>query len=450
VRYLKILILFGACAGPAFGASQQDRTDCKSGNDIEKVVAACTRILDDSNTSSRDRYAALEGRGLALLARGTMFDDRDALKRALDGFKDMTDLEPQNARGYKLRADALEKLGDTLGALIQIGTAIRFAPTTRHYFQRGWINDLLGDARGAVADYDQYLRMGPEDRVSGLLNRGSAFNALGSYDDAIKDFSTGLSLAPSEFGKVVALTGRGTAYLHKGQVDLARRDFTTLVALPLFKEPQSQPYACWARVLVDEMQSALAACNDAVRAEKDDRMSLMARGVLHLRMNSYDLAYADMRQWYRLAPNSAEARYGLGIALLRAGDKGGDAHVRVAKQANPHVSAAFRRYGIEEITEVARLVRPLSTPPQAPVRGRATFTYPDGRFVHLGGANWRVVLKQDAPKAMTETLRNEAFVELVDPAVGVKVRIYDRFFELAPKGTDEWTGMSAFDGAWEK
>jgi hypothetical protein len=68
VRYLKILILFGACAGPAFGASQQDRTDCKSGNDIEKVVAACTRILDDSNTSSRDRYAALEGRGLALLA----------------------------------------------------------------------------------------------------------------------------------------------------------------------------------------------------------------------------------------------------------------------------------------------------------------------------------------------------------------------------------------------
>ena len=66
------IVMAAAClliAAPALGAGQKDHDDCNS-DDPGRVVAGCTRIVDDAGESNKVRAIAHGRRGLVLQDQG--------------------------------------------------------------------------------------------------------------------------------------------------------------------------------------------------------------------------------------------------------------------------------------------------------------------------------------------------------------------------------------------
>ena len=65
----------------------------------------------------------------------------------------------------------------------------------RVYFEQGNDKFRLGQYQGAIADYDQALRLNP-DHAALYYNRGVARSRLGQHQDAITDYDQVLRLNP--------------------------------------------------------------------------------------------------------------------------------------------------------------------------------------------------------------------------------------------------------------
>jgi tetratricopeptide (TPR) repeat protein len=60
---------------------------------------------------------------------------------------------------------------------------------------RGYVRSELGDKKGAIADYDQTLRLDPNNALA-YYNRGIARRGLGDKKGAIADYDQTLRLDP--------------------------------------------------------------------------------------------------------------------------------------------------------------------------------------------------------------------------------------------------------------
>ena len=96
-----------------------------------------------------------------------------------------------------------------------------------------------GDNDRAIQDYDQAIRLKPDD-ASAYYRRGSVRGFLGDNVRAIDDFSKGIELNP-KLGSAYSLRGYSRGVL--GQYDLAERD--QQIALELAKNEKWENYQAW-------------------------------------------------------------------------------------------------------------------------------------------------------------------------------------------------------------
>ncbi len=102
------------------------------------------------------------------------------------------------------------------------------------YNSRGWAQYLLGKPDDALKDFSEFLKLAPgpgaagprgaPKRAIGLSNRGLVLAETGKFDAALKDLDEALTT-----GYGLARVNRGWAYELKGDYDKAAKDFTTAV-----------------------------------------------------------------------------------------------------------------------------------------------------------------------------------------------------------------------------
>jgi tetratricopeptide (TPR) repeat protein len=86
---------------------------------------------------------------------------------------------------YAKRALEKQNRGDNRGAIADYNEAIRLKPDYFNaYNNRGNAKSALGDYRGAIADYNKAIRLKP-DKASTYNNRGNAKSELGDKQGAI-------------------------------------------------------------------------------------------------------------------------------------------------------------------------------------------------------------------------------------------------------------------------
>ena len=90
----------------------------------------------------------------------------------------------------------------------------------------GWISPPMATMHGAIADYDEAIKIRPEAKF--LTNRGDAYQARKDYDRAIADYDAALKLDP-KFQR--AYNNRGAAWRHKGDRGRALQDYAEAVRL---------------------------------------------------------------------------------------------------------------------------------------------------------------------------------------------------------------------------
>jgi tetratricopeptide (TPR) repeat protein len=196
-------------------------------------------------------------------------------------------------RGWVKPAELL-----TLDQAIEVATAlIERQPTATLHGHRGYLKLRLRDYDGAIADFDEVIRLDPKLAV-GYNNRGQARIQKKEYDGALADFDEAIRLDPK---LAVAHDGRGTAHLARHEYDAAIADFDAAVKLdPNFAQAYSdRAVAYYAQ---GENARALPDAEQAVRLDPSSTRAIQSRGAIRDELGDYAGALADFDAAIKLDP----------------------------------------------------------------------------------------------------------------------------------------------------
>lgn len=210
--------------------------------------------------------------------------------------------------------------------------------------QRGVLRgDLAQDAR-AIADFGKALRIDPR-MVSAYIERAELHSAREAFEAAVRDYDAALALEPYH---QTALQGRQAAL--RGELTVLGEELD-LLAQALADRPNDATLwnnRCWIRAVEgQELDFALADCNEALRLEPRQAAALDSRGLVYLKRGDNAAAFADYEAALAVEPGRGHYLYGRGIARLRLGETAaGQADLAAAEMAEPGVTRLYHGYGI--------------------------------------------------------------------------------------------------------
>ena len=211
------------------------------------------------------------------------------------------------------------------------------------YFNQGYAKAQLGQHAAAIADYDQALRLAPNDAAA-YNNRGAAKADLRQYADAIADYGHALRLDPNfalaynnrgiakgeleQYAAAIAdydqalrldpnfalaYNNRGIAKGELGQHADAIADYDQALRL----DPNFTLAYCnrgYAKGELGQHADAIADYDQALRLDSNDVWTYNSRGIAKAALEQYVAAIADYDQALRLDPTYAWAYHNRGYA----------------------------------------------------------------------------------------------------------------------------------------
>jgi tetratricopeptide (TPR) repeat protein len=217
--------------------------------------------------------------------------------------------EQLSAEEYFNRAYAKAQAEDREGAIADYDQAIRLNPQLAvAYYNRGITRYNKRDVDGAIADYDQAIRLNPR-YADAYNNRGLARYSTGNVDTAMADYVQAIRLNPHLAG---AHNNRGIARFKKGDVDGAIADYDQAIRL----NPQLAQAHCnrgIARLSKDDLDGAIADYDQAIRLNPRYGDAYNNRAEAYFAAHQYDLALADFQQANNLFPAENMIMAGIGI-----------------------------------------------------------------------------------------------------------------------------------------
>ena len=134
----------------------------------------------------------------------------------------------KNATVLNQQGLAKQNLGDWDGAMADYNEAIRLDPNySAGYDNRGNVKRQKGDLNGAIADINQAIRLNPKNAIA-YFNRARVKEKHGDLDGAIADFNQAISLKPNYSS---AYRDRGEVKRKKGDINGANADFSQALKL---------------------------------------------------------------------------------------------------------------------------------------------------------------------------------------------------------------------------
>ncbi|MBV8752115.1 MAG: tetratricopeptide repeat protein [Hyphomicrobiales bacterium] len=271
---------------------------------VDARIDGCTAAINSGRYRGKDLAWAYDNRGLA------WYDKKD-LARAIADYDQATQLDPNYAYAYNNRGIAW---GDKK------------------------------DYDRAVADYDNAIRINPR-YASAYYNRGKAWSEKKDYDRALADYDEAIRLNPNY---TYAYNERGLIWHLRGDYDRAIADYDQAINTdPNYFMPYNN--RCFTRAVVgNELQKALADCNESLRLKPDGVNALNSRGLVYLKLRAFDQAITDYSAAITQDAKDADSLYGRGLAKLQSGDTaGGNADVATAKAIDPDIAALYASYRVK-------------------------------------------------------------------------------------------------------
>lgn len=182
-------VLIAAAVLPLRADVARDATTCSDGRaTLERVIDACTGVIDDASVAPAIKLTAYVRRAAAT------FEHTGEVDQAI---ADLT-------AALKIKADD----ADTLA-------------------MRGGLYLINNEFEKSIADFNEALKLVPEHLPS-LAGRANAYVQFGDGEKAIADFSEVIRLKPDDAG---AYYDRGGAYEKKSDFDNARADYERAIKL---------------------------------------------------------------------------------------------------------------------------------------------------------------------------------------------------------------------------
>jgi tetratricopeptide (TPR) repeat protein len=200
------------------------------------------------------------------------------------------------------------------------------------YVNRGTAYYNKGDYDRAIHDYDQTIRLNPND-VPAYYSRGLAYKKKRDYDRAVQDFDEAIRLNPNYER---AYYDRGNAYLDKDEYDRAVQEFDEAIRLS-----PNDAYAYNNRGIAYERKGgydqAIQNYNQAIRLNSNYVTAYGNRGSAYFAQSNLTAAIADLMHTISAAPSSSaavDAVLTLHLIMKRQGHDDAQELARVAAAAD--------------------------------------------------------------------------------------------------------------------
>ncbi len=245
--------------------------------------------------------------------RGQAFAARRDEAHALADLTRAVELDPQNARYLRERAQLRLQTRQPFLAMQDLDAALKLAPDDAETLvMRARLRAAGRDRAGEQADLEAADRAAAK-QADVRLALGVMYSGLDQQDRAIAQFDQWLSFHAGDSREATALNGR-----------------------------------CWARALAGrELDQALRDCDGALRLQPKQAAYFDSRALVRFKRGELDRARGDYDAAVALAPKQPLALYGRGVVRTRQGDAvGGQADIAAATAINAQVGEQARRAGL--------------------------------------------------------------------------------------------------------
>jgi tetratricopeptide (TPR) repeat protein len=193
---------------------------------LESEFEQQKNLLGSQETAER----AEKLRGL-LKKRAAVYEAVAEFDRAEDDFNEMVDVRPQIPDVYCDRGYFYIRQSRFADAARDFMTGSRLAPTRATFrYGAGRALALMGDRGDALRQYDEAIRLAPQDSAP-VLARADLLLQLGRYAEARADYDRALILGLARADTFFGYFGRGYASIFTGDYNGAVRDMDAALAV---------------------------------------------------------------------------------------------------------------------------------------------------------------------------------------------------------------------------
>jgi tetratricopeptide (TPR) repeat protein len=292
---------------PAANATR-DHQDC-TGSDPERVIAGCTRMIQNANEGAHNR-------SIAFYNRGGIYKERKDYDRAVADYSEAIKLDPQFASAYINRGLVYDLKGESDAAAGDFSRAIELKPDEPlAYYDRGYIRSWeKHDYDGAIADLSKAIELGNKDAPT-YLYLALAYQGKKDYRRAVTNYDEGLKLAPNN---AIALSSRGTAYQNLGDFDHALADYNAAIkADPKYASAYAE--RGYLRRVQGDIEAAITDYSEAIKLDPSANYVYVNRGSAYRAKGDFDRAVADYDVAIKATPKYTAAIFDRGFTYFLAG-----------------------------------------------------------------------------------------------------------------------------------
>jgi tetratricopeptide (TPR) repeat protein len=220
------------------------------------------------------------------------------------------------------------------------------------YYNRGTAYNSKGDRDRAIQDYDQAIRLSPNDPAI-YMARGISYFGKGDFDHAIQNFNEPISLSPNSspvyhyqhnlapnkalvyYYLGAAYGNRGIAYDNKSDYGHAIQDYDEAIknygdsirlnpsdALAFYGRGYAYDCRGAERDNRNDYDHALQDYDEAIRLKPNDAGTFRHRALAYDQEGDYDRAIQNLDEAIRLNPKDSVAYLGRGATYMRQSDYG--------------------------------------------------------------------------------------------------------------------------------
>ncbi|MTJ45766.1 serine protease [Dolichospermum flos-aquae] len=271
-----------------------------------------------------------------------VYRESNQLDKALAAIDKAIQLQPNNPNLYNEKLAVLRDLKRYREAAAAINKAIELSPRAVFYNNRGIVRNDLGDKPGAIDDYNQAIKINPNDALA-YYNRGVVRKKLEDKQGAIDDYTQAIKINPN-FTEVY--NNRGVVRYDLGDKQGAIEDYNQAIKFnPNFTEAYYNRGVV--RYDLGDKQGAIEDYNQAIKFNPNFTEAYNNRGVVRDDLGDKPGAIEDFNQAIKINPNDAQAYNNRGGVRNELGDKPGAIDdFNQAIKINPNDANAYKNRGI--------------------------------------------------------------------------------------------------------
>jgi len=220
------------------------------------------------------------------------------------------------------------------------------------YYNRGSAFNDLEQYNEAIRDLNKAIELNP-GYGKAYNNRGYAHNNLGKYDKAIDDFNQAIKLNPH---LVTIYNNRGAAYNKIGRYDEAIRDLNKALDLNP-KDAMAYNNRGFAYNDLGKYSAAIQDFSKAIELNPKDATTYFNRGSTYLQLKKYNEAIEDYTKVIELNPQDASTYKHRAIIYMAINQK-----VNAANNFNNYLKLNGNKSG--DADEVRQMIRDLGYIPE--------------------------------------------------------------------------------------